>query len=168
MAYEPTRLRELAREVEYEVTTMFGQVEALMLPRRDWRDPVYMALVEAPLVHLRLLDDFLGRDLPERHDDVVARHFLANWTPQPFLDQRTRDTINAQLHHLAGRRRAGATWDFPCMLAAFAHRFLEFANELAEQDPDRAEWFRSSIDCCWFMLDDPASDERYPNVLHGS
>ena len=172
MIYEAGRLRELATQVEYEVATLFGQVDALIRRPRDPSDPVYLALVEAPLVHLRLLDDFLGQDLPKpntRHeDDVVARHFLPDWTPERFLPDATRDAINAQLQHLVSRREVGANWHFPSLLTALAHRFLEFANELADCDRDRVDWFEVSIECCWWVLDDSEAADRYPNVLHGS
>lgn len=171
MTYEPSRLQDLSELVEYEVSTLFGQVDALMQRPRDPSDPVYLALVEAPLVHLRLLDDFLGQDVPKpntRHeDDVVARHFLPDWSPQRFLPDPTRDAINAQLQHLVSRREVGANWHFPSLLTALAHRFLQFANELASYDVNRVDWFDVSIDCCRLVLDDD-SEERYPNVLHGS
>jgi len=68
------------------------------------------ALLEAVLVHLRLLDDFLGhpkqaeKQGADAGDDVFARHWDENWEPRRFLSKEERDRVNAQLVHLTARR----------------------------------------------------------------
>ena len=150
-------LEQFARvQIAYEVRTMFGQVvELLQRPRERW-DPVYLALVEAPLVHLRALDDFLG--LPAAvvkkrgHDDVVDQHYLPEWEPQPFLDDDVRKAINAQLQHLAERRETGFDWYFETMCTQFIDAFTEFIDDLATADRNeersRVEWFAQPIAIC--------------------
>lgn len=171
MSYSPAELQFIAeQQIAYEVRTLFGQVDDLMRwGGRDRSSFTYLALVEAPLVHLRLLDDFLGCDLPKpksrNADDVVARHYDPDWTPNRFLDEPVRRRINAQLQHLVSRRTVGADWYFMDLLSAFAHRFLEFANALAGRDVDRHYWFEESIsECMWFTGD----EDKYPNIEHGS
>ena len=143
-------------QIAYEVRTMFGQVvELLQRPREPW-DPVYLALVEAPLVHLRALDDFLGATAAavkkRGHDDVVAQHYLPEWEPQPFLDDDVRKAINAQLQHLAERRETGYDWYFPIMCSQFIDEFTAFTDDLAAADRDeersRVEWFAEPIAIC--------------------
>ena len=66
--------------------------------------------LEAWLLHARTLDDFLGMPTPT-YDDVVAQHWLPNWTPRRFLDDEERRRLNAQIAHLAGRREPFYRWD---------------------------------------------------------
>lgn len=160
-------------QIAYEVRTLFGQVVELLLRDREPWDPVYLALVEAPLVHLRALDDFLGmRAKKARKDDVVAEHYLPggiSWKPTTFLDDDTRGAINAQLQHLAGRRETGYSWDFPMMCIAFIDGFLDFTEALGASDQgggvNRAKWFTEPIDLCRIVrglsqIDDGPFDEH--------
>lgn len=163
--YTEAKLRGIAQvQIAYEVRTLIGQINELLGRSRDAIDPAYLALVEAPLVHLRLLDDFLGNEKP-RKDDVVARHYYPDWEPVRFLTDPQRDSINAQLQHLAGRRQTGANWFFAPMIVAFAEVFLRFVDNLAAADPDRGAWFEESIDVCLLIVDDI---DKYPNIAHGS
>jgi hypothetical protein len=65
------------------------------------------AILEAVLVHLRLLDAFL--DTPPRGDDVAARHWVKGWKTrkrnQRVFTPKMNDRVNAQVAHLAARRR---------------------------------------------------------------
>jgi hypothetical protein len=83
------------------------------------------ALLEAVLIHLRLLDDFLGnrkqrvrsvnrwnvwkrwrvwRRRPHVQDDVFARHWNPTWAPRQFLSKLERKRMNQQLAHLSSQR----------------------------------------------------------------
>jgi hypothetical protein len=71
------------------------------------------ALLEAVLVHLRLLDDFVGSkgqvlpsDPKTRNDDVFAAHWLPTWKPKRVLSANLRRKINRQVAHLSAARSA--------------------------------------------------------------
>jgi len=67
-------------------------------------------LLVAQLVHLRAVDDFLVRD-GRYKQDVVACHYLADWTaPGSYLGE-DRDWINAQVAHLTMNRRHRPDWN---------------------------------------------------------
>lgn len=106
------------------------------------------ALLEACLVHLRLLDDFLGSPRqakaarPGDLDDIFARHWHPGWRPSRFLTEQQISDINAQLAHLAARREH---WQFPWPLDELAadcsERFEQFCIELEASNPERAAAF---------------------------
>lgn len=140
-------LEEFARvQLGYEITTMVAQVELLLTFAPLFPIPIYLALVEAPLVHLRLLDDFFGSAQP-RKDDVIARHYLDKWDACHFLDDDPgdvdlRSAINAQLQHPAARRESGYKWNFSRMLTLCQVAVSQFVVDLGRSDsPERAEWF---------------------------
>lgn len=100
---EPALERYARTHVAYEARTLRGQIEAAGRLGGRLRDARELALMEAALVHLRLLDDFVGS--PPVGDDVSATHYLSTWKLQQFLEADERDRINAQVAHLAARRQ---------------------------------------------------------------
>lgn len=123
---DPALLDNFARRpIEYEVRMLleqFGHFERCWrdVRKRRSRNPDAdlgadgQALLEAVLVHLRLLDEFLGdpRQATRRRkadqDDVFARHWdrrrHPRWEPRRFLGNADRQDVNAKLVHLTGRR----------------------------------------------------------------
>lgn len=149
-AIDEDELRRMARELNYETTTLVGQVIALYSGIFVHGTPVYMALVEAPLVHLRLLDEFCWRTTPtirkgQKGDDVYASLYLDGWESDGFLDKETeRDPINAQLQHLLSRRANGYQWRLGDLLASCAGELLRFIRDHDEKHPQRLDWFGPS------------------------
>jgi hypothetical protein len=95
------------------------------------------ALLEASLVHLRLLDDFLGSKGKYRRD-VVATDWLPSWTPKRFLTKTERDHINLQLAHLSTECDWGYPWDMTSMTTACCKTFDDFVKALDANNPGRA------------------------------
>lgn len=158
---------ELHRTLEF---AYFGNV----LPMRHDLDPLVRAdlmawsqssILEASLIHLRNISDFLTKPRPtSKHaeSDLVADHyFVDHWSGRPdFIfggDPGEHRTMLAEIHrrvaHLSTQRYTvkgvGAfEWQqyvetqFPILLQAFG-RFL---TDLQEHEPERARWFDRSVD----------------------
>ncbi len=144
MAWNPSteaELRDGASHYCYEVEQAVGQ--ALFVDRSTITSGFVMnALTEAPLLHLRLLDDFFRfRREASPCDDVTAQHFVAEWTPTPFLDVDERREINAYLTHLAARRTHTKDWKLGPMRNRFADLHDRFIAALVEHKPSRVAWF---------------------------
>ena len=127
----PSELDSFAAEhVEYEVRMLLQQYEHLetrwaeveAANRHDLGSDG-QALLEAVVVHLRLLDDFLGdwkqarRPVSRwRHrrrrvfDSVYARHWDVRWKPTSVLSKKQRKRANAMVAHLSGKRPALGHW----------------------------------------------------------
>jgi len=156
-------------QLDYEITTMVAQVELLLGFAPLFPIPIYLALVEAPLVHLRVLDDFFGSRVPFK-DDVIAKHYLDTWDGWHFLDDDPgdvdlRSAINAQLQHPAARRETGYKWNFPRMLTLCQVAVSQFVAELGGSDfSHRASWFARADDALTGFV------ERFGDleVSHGS
>ena len=112
----PTALNRFARvEIEYEVRMLLEQFGWLELRAREVSTGTRkdlgadgQALLEAVLVHLRLLDAFLSGK--GTLDDVHAGHWISGWTSR-LLGDRQRDRVNAKVAHLAARRMSrGSDW----------------------------------------------------------
>ena len=110
--WDPTEddLKQFAKDhIAYEVRSLVEQAQAIAA----WTgptNPTADALIEAFLVHTRLLDDFLGKNTPSG-DDVLASHYIVDWTAERFLDSDEVDDVNAQIAHLAARRHGLRSWD---------------------------------------------------------
>jgi hypothetical protein len=134
--------------ITYEIGTLIDQLEILESTYSPENlDAIGRALIEAVLVHLRLLDAFLGdRNQTKEHrpsdkDDVFARHWCPAWEPHGFLTPDEYDGINAQLAHLAARRWHGYPWLLADMTKRCCVGFLEFFDVVAQDAPDRAAAF---------------------------
>src|SRR5262249_24513744 len=81
------------------------------------------ALIEAPIVHLRLFDSFFkAKKLPTDNDDMVALHWNPNWTPQDVLTGSERDETNHHAHLVHSR---GTAQPWPPSLPRLALRFCD-------------------------------------------
>lgn len=140
--------------IAYEVRTLLYQVVDLARRQRSGRphDMVYDALVEAPLVHLRLLDEFLGSPLQAQaattrdRDTVFAEHYLPGWTPRPLLTKPERQDLNAQVAHLSGRRQPHFPWSIMDLTVRCCVGLDDFFAALARSPihSTRAAMFRKS------------------------
>jgi hypothetical protein len=98
-------------------------------------------VLEAFLVHVRVLDEFLRKGTP-RGEDVLAVDYCPIWTPLGALDCPTRTEIDRRIAHLTVRRTNDFRWtDLKArhtLTRAVNRRFLEFLAQLKVGHPDRA------------------------------
>jgi len=137
-----------AKHVAYEVRVMLQQ--ANLLARNDpggIADATGDALLEAFLVHVRLLDEFLGSgdqtEPPGKNpqDTAFARHWLPTWKPRHFLTETQRNRVNGQLAHLAARRWHRYEWKVQPMAERCCSAFTRFLDQLDKASPKRAKAF---------------------------
>jgi hypothetical protein len=137
----------------YEITTL-AQQASVLLQRQSEGQPHTTetnALIEAALIHLRLLDDFLGSERQTQPagtnppDDVFARHWLPTWEPSGFLSAEERSGIHAQVAHLSSRRSAPG-WTIGEMTQRCLNRFGEFLDQLRTESPTRASSFSPIVE----------------------
>ena len=139
-----------AREhLSYEVRMLIGQSKSLD-ERHPSDDQDRQALIEALLVHLRLLDDFLGskgqveRATEGDRDDVFAGHWVDKWEPCTFLSDDERKRVNAKVAHLSGRRltlRDVQPDDIPPLVKKCCERLQEFFEHVERHNQVRAPAF---------------------------
>lgn len=167
-----TELADYARtHLWHEVWVLTGQVEFLVSLHDPSVTPLRNALLEAPLIHLRLLDDFLGSgrqiEPPRRgdRDDVYARHWLPSWTPTGFLTAEQRRDVHGDIAHLTARRewQPGPRWRILDLALACCDGMRSFIDALDAERPDRAiafedtsklvdDWFRRFRSDTWWKL----------------
>lgn len=164
MTFTESQLRDFAQEhVRYEVVTLYSEVQTLAALRGP-RSYAYVALVEAPLVHVRLLHEFLGKE--PTHKDVSASHYRPGRTLTPVLSDDEYNLVSRQVAHLS-MLRANPEWDFGELVTRVRTAFDAFLNEL-DTDPSesvrgRREYFRWSDDAAIL-----ARVQRIPAVVHAS
>ena len=162
-----TELDDFAKEhVEYEVRMLLQQFELLDLRQSDVDNasrtdlrPDGQALLEAVLVHLRLLDDFLGsrRQLQRRwswrrpwrtrkpYADAFARHWDPKWEPSRVLSGAQRTRVDVMVAHLSATRTARPVWTPDNLLESVlkCSRLLDdFFARVGALDVQRLDAFR--------------------------
>ena len=97
---------------------------------------VHDALLEAWLVHIRLLDDFL-RHGQSHGGSAIARDWYDEWRSDGFLDKAHRAVLNDQLAHLSRNRKRWdlherPPWDgqMRAWTTACCEELLRFFNEV--------------------------------------
>ena len=145
--YSDRELRDIAQShLRHEIVTLCGQVREL----RHWDNPgsllapAHDALLEAPLLHLLVLDDFLGTPPNISQGDVGAQHYLPGRALAPVLSRQERQEVEAQLQ-LGRPRRPLQEWDHDGITARMCEAFVGFAQSL-DRHPEplvrrRGEWF---------------------------
>lgn len=145
--YSDRELREIAEgHLRHEVVTLCGQVREL----RHWSNPGSLlapphdALLEAPLLHLLVLDDFLGTPPSTSRGDVGAQHYLPGRALTPVLSRQERLELESQLR-LGRPRRPLPEWDHDAITARMCESFVGFAQTL-DRHPEplvrrRGNWF---------------------------
>lgn len=138
-----SELDAMAWHIGYEVRMLTGQVVAL--EHRRVRSPREQAWIEASLVHLRLLDEFLAKSAGSRK--YATRAALWGWSGGGFLTRRERGRVNAKVAHLAIDRLIQLDWQ-PQELRPVAvrccERILEFVEHVERTDPTRGAAFATA------------------------
>ena len=119
----------------YELRTLRGQVAHLSGWSGKLEDPQRLALLEASLVHVRILDEFLCSERADK-DDVRAWHYSTSWRPtadHAVLGTQKRHEVNAQLFHLAGRRADGYLWRPVDLCRRVCDVFVRFMDEVDDE-----------------------------------
>lgn len=138
-------LAERAHHVAYEVVMLVDQARVLIDrygcagPMGSDKDPVSNALLDAVLVHLRLLDDFLrngGWDT-----DIKASDWVPKWRPVQWLGPRVRERINWQVAHLSGLRETEHDWYLGESVLACCEQLSRFFDEVGRVSTDRLAEF---------------------------
>jgi len=140
--------------LEYEVRMMLCHAWEFLKNRPDGSlealpDNRFDALLEAWLVHIRLLDDFL-RHGQSKKDAAIARDWHGKWRSDGFLDDEDRAVLNAQLTHLSWKRRRWDSevrppWDGQMRewSNACCKEVLRLCDEVPEDLKPGFEWIRS-------------------------
>lgn len=130
--------------VSYEIDMFFGMAEMLSPPNKIGAGSLSdakrlnFAMIEAFVVHLRNLIDFLYIKNPQS-TDVVASDFCAAWqTTRPPITttlESARVRANKELAHLTRSRLTGTPpakmWDFPAFaneIKSLLHLFVKNAR----------------------------------------
>ena len=122
------------RAIEYEVRMLVHDAASLHELRPDgylgggMPDHKWDAVLEAWLVHLRLLDDFLEKG-QSHHGAAIARDWHDLWRSDGFLDEDVRDAVNDQLMHLSWRRLRWTEDTRP----PWEHRFVEITDACCKE-----------------------------------
>lgn len=121
-------------------------------------------LLESLLLHVRLLDDFLGnrrRRGSEGDDDLTAKDYNPSWSNNGFLKRDERSAINKRLAHLTRSRRDHRVYEEWRTSGALDsegnwHRgdlagraLAAFANFIETLDPDTKELFEPALIEAW-------------------
>ena len=128
--------------LDYEVGMLLGLLD-LPVTRaakpHDFARPEtlhYLSRLEALVVHLRVLDEFLCGPFESTYkDDVFARHYLSNWDPpKSVIGTDARVRANKQLAHLSTIRatKQGA-WAFRPLVESVAKEFMRFVEALGPE-----------------------------------
>ena len=117
----------------YEIRTLRQQVR-LLAQLVGGHDAQVDALVEASLVHVRVLDEFLCSP-PGRDDDVRAIHYAREWRPgdHAVLSVEQRRDVNAQLFHLVGRRVQSRRWNLDALTRRACLVFCSFVTQVDDE-----------------------------------
>jgi hypothetical protein len=124
-----------AFHVAFEVGMLVDQIEvfvdlygALFPMGSDTASPEAQALLEAVLVHLRLLNEFLG--CRSRHPDNVRACDWPGWSANEFLSEDMREEMNAHVAHLSCRRSTEQQWDLTELGRDCCAHVLNFFNAI--------------------------------------
>ena len=144
----------LAPHIYYELSMMHAAKTALQrIPtmRSPEQNALRNAWVESFLVHARSLMDFLGDPIRAIGDDVVAAHYVSEWTKndaEPELTRlaaRLRSHVNKRVAHVTAYRvrvePAGDPEepDLGLALADFDAIWIRFTDRLSAE---QRTWFR--------------------------
>lgn len=157
MTLDENHLRNLAsRHVHYEVARLVDYAVSLCsryppdgYPGADrFQDsPCDDAMLEATLVHIRLLDDFLGSSKDPR--DAHACDWLMSWSRTGYLAPADRRRISKQVAHLDKDRATSFEGNIRRHTIDCLTMMQTFLNELEQESALRARTFdetRNRID----------------------
>jgi hypothetical protein len=120
-------------------------------------DPAGLALLEATLIHLRLLNYFFCKD-SRRHRlrDACAWDWLPSWQMRRVLTEPQERIIGAGLVHLSAGRRLGTGWDPPKMTTRCCKTAEQFFTQVEHDSPGRLRAFESARSVTRVWLDEAA------------
>ncbi|MFF2390373.1 hypothetical protein [Agromyces sp. NPDC058104] len=107
------------------------------------------ALLESFLVHVRVLDEFLGAGAT-RSDDLRAKQLAAAWDRPGFLEPEIRTAINKQLTHLTDPRADRPLWDVNRLAGEAGRCFLAWFDTL---DDETADILRPTVESATRIVD---------------
>lgn len=99
------------------------------------------ALLEAALVHIRLVDEFLGGSISADERGVYAQHWLPGWSRRLCISSDVRKEINAQVAHLSWERVPFRQWDIRGYAYACCEELASFLDAVAADNPERSKAF---------------------------
>lgn len=154
--FDASRLASFARRhVSYEIGMAATGTQLLHQPPGLHGEALKNVLLESVLVHLRLLDEFVGRATSAHEGDVLAVDYLDAWDPLDFGPLgEFRRPINKQVAHLSISREAGRLWNVLALthsvlsecgrffdaIEAHASPFVEPFSTAASSTFDFLEW----------------------------
>ncbi|HJX49512.1 MAG TPA: hypothetical protein VJ375_16855 [Gaiellaceae bacterium] len=143
-------------QLAYDVRMLVCQAYELLSRYPDglpdgFRDHTEDALLEAWLVHLRLLDEFLRLGQRTR-GNAIARDWFREWRSTGFLTRDERTAIEAQVSHINWSRKKWSReqrppWgDIRRLTEACCRELLRFFAEVEGACSRRHEAFDKSLD----------------------
>ncbi len=152
-----------SKHLRYEVRMLVCHARALLrdYPNRLPDDEefgfphhAYDALLEAWLVHLRLLDEFLEAKKRSR-DRVNARHWLGqSWSSEGFLKEPEVRAVNSQVAHLGRGRRSPKGWAVQELTTKACESLVAFCEEVEQKYGGAYEPVRDARDFAEKFLND--------------
>jgi len=134
-------LKDASGHVKYEIDMLVGTMSFLSKPAAETHWIASSAYLESLVLHLRNLIDFFYT--PSTRDDIVAEHFVAQWTADcpvmsPLLDD-AKERANKLCAHLTYTRlHMDKTWEWAAIWAELKQVIRCFVSHLpAERKP----WF---------------------------
>jgi hypothetical protein len=134
-------LDRFARSVSYSVRTCVVQLATIVekygnLQPEAFRDPTEDALLEAGLMKVRALDEYLKGG--SRPTDIRPSDWVEGWQPKHWLDPRVRSQIDWQVAHLSSM----SSMEFPKFRiaecgAALCEEIERFYALVEHKNPDR-------------------------------
>ncbi len=134
----PAQLEDFAHEhIGYELDMLVGT--CALLDTLDSDTVQHDAVLESFLIHARSVDDFLSLPVKnQRPNDVVARHYHAEWESDPVMPERERDLVNKFVAHLTTVRFRKQGVRVGLVMAEVKGGFMRFLRAL---EPERRVWF---------------------------
>jgi len=141
------------RHIAYEVGMTATGTLLLHQPPGVYGEALKNAILESVLIHLRLLDEFVGRQ-PQHAEDVAATDYLATWIPVdggPLMGYRA--LINWQVAHVSIRREAGRLWNVLELATEVLTECQRFFDELSTSSSPYVDAFSTASDSATGFLE---------------
>jgi len=139
--HSPEELERVAAvHLRYEVRAMIVMSRAGVLPPSTATDDT--AVLEAFLVHVRLLDEFLSKPRSSWGRVVLATDYLESWGCPEVLTPAERNAIDRKVVHLACDREQLFDWLTVDIRDGWTDRVLRALQAFVSALPDeRKRWF---------------------------
>jgi len=146
MKWRDEILDALAHHVAFEVEMLVEQTRLLIKacgphgPQGSiGAEPETQALLEAVLLHLRLLVEFLGNK--GRDTDAKANFWVPGWVPRQWLEPSVREQINWRVAHLSSLRDVYGVWAVTEYALACLEELDRFFKAVGGGSRDRLDAF---------------------------